>query len=138
MKKGLSIKGFKPKKDVQEYFIGTYSGSNILIYQDLTEGEYFRELFVPLEFLNLLHEQFEILLHHCKKPLSVLNHLKGLGLEGLQYFYFLSRLEQFIFTWQNLFKDSDDYDKLNACQSIIEIEHCKITADLFLKGIYLK
>ena len=66
---------FTPKTDIEEYLNNDF---NLEIFKDLTENKDWQGTFEPLEFLNLIYEQFEIVNANKEKPLTVVKHLFGL------------------------------------------------------------
>lgn len=118
---------FTPKKDIEEYLNNDF---NIEIFEELTEDEDWQGLFEPLEFLNLLYEQLEIINENKEKPLSVTKHLLGLKLEKTQLYYLLVLLDDAIY--ERLNSESDPNDKhLSICRGFIEKECDKLEAELY-------
>lgn len=121
---------FTPKTDIEEYLNDDF---NIEIFEDLTENEDWKGAFDPLEFLNLLYEQVEIVNANKEKPLSVVKHLLGLKLKQKKLYYLLYYLNRHIDRY--LDNDYEPLDKqLNICNDFIEKELDKLEAELYPKS----
>lgn len=119
-----------PQTDIEAYL---HNDFNIEIYEDLTEGEVWKQTFEPLEFLNLLYEQFEMVTANKEKPLTVTKHLLKLDLKRLQFYYLLHFLKTLIYQ-SNRKGEFDVKDKqLNICLDFIEKEYDKLEKELFPK-----
>jgi hypothetical protein len=104
---------FTPKTDIEEYLNNDF---NIIIFKELTEGSA-HGMFEPLEFLNLLYEQFEIVKANKEEPRSIMKHLAELGLGLMGAAFLLQQLHWLIYDHL----DSEPKDKqLNICDSFIE------------------
>jgi hypothetical protein len=120
---------FTPKTDIEEYINNDF---NLEIFEDLTENEDWQEKFEPLEFLNLLYEQFEIVNANKEKPLSVVKHLLGLKLEQTKLYYLLYYLIRHIY--KHSCSEYEPKDKqLSICRGFIEKEYDKLEAELYPK-----
>lgn len=118
---------FTPKTDIEEYLNNDF---NLEIFRDLTENEDWKGIFEPLEFLNLLYEQFEIVNANKEKPLSVVKYLFGLNLEQTKLYYLLYYLKSHIYNhWKSDYQLKDK--QLMMCRDFIEIEYYKLRAELF-------
>lgn len=117
---------FTPKTDVEAYLTNNF---NIEIFHELTEDPEWKGLFEPLDFFNLLYEQFRIVRANKKKPVSVRNHLLKLDLDKHQFYYFIHSLQHLIYT--EIVKFISDDDDLYVCYSFILKEYDKIGAELF-------
>lgn len=101
---------FKPKTDINEYLKDDF---HIELFEDLTEGDW-KDIFQPLEFFNLLYEQLTIIIKNKDKPISIIEHLFALGLEGEKLYFLLHYLKWFIY------KYGDTTDKqLKVCYNLI-------------------
>jgi hypothetical protein len=121
---------FTPKTDIEEYLNNDF---NLEIFEDLTENEVWQGIFEPLEFLNLLYEQFEIVYANTDKPLSVVKHLFGLKLEQTKLYYLLHYLLRYI-SIQNGHEIAIIIDQqLSICWDFIKKEYDKLEAKLFPK-----
>lgn len=120
---------FIPKSDIEEYLNNDF---NLEIFEELTESEDWRGIFKPLEFLNLLYEQFEIVKANKEKPLSVVKHIHGLGLEPMKLYYLLYYLKWHIYKYSGSKKELKD-KQLGICKGFIEKECEKLEAELFPK-----
>lgn len=118
---------FTPKTDIEEYL---YNDFNLEIFKDLTENEDWQGIFEPLEFLNLLYEQTEIVNANKEKPLSVVKHLLGLDLEQTKLYYLLYYLLQATNKPSTIFNDNK---QLSICRGFIEKEYDKLEAELYPK-----
>ena len=86
---------FTPQTDIETYLNNDF---NIEIFNNLNENEDWQGTFEPLEFLNLLYEQFEIVNANKAKPISVKKHLLNLDLKQHQLYYLLSFLKHLIYS----------------------------------------
>jgi len=121
---------FTPKTDIEEYLNNDF---NLEIFDDLIENEDWQGTFEPLEFLNLLYEQFEIVNANKEKPLSVVKHLFGLKLEQTKLYYLLYYLIEHIN--KHLGSEYEPKDKqLSICRGFIEKEYYKLEAELYPKA----
>jgi hypothetical protein len=120
---------FTPKTDIEEYLNNDF---NLEIFEDLTENEDWQGTFEPLEFLNLLYEQFEIMNANKEKPLSVVKHLFGLKLEQTKLYYLLYYLKRHIYKHSGSEYDPKD-KQLSICRGFIEKEYDKLEAELYPK-----
>lgn len=118
---------FTPKTDIEEYLNNDF---NLEIFEDLTENEDWQGTFEPLEFLNLLYEQFEIVNANKEKPLSVVKHLFGLKLEQIKLYYLLSYLIRHIYQHSGSEYEPED-EQLSICRGFIEKEYDKLEAELY-------
>lgn len=121
---------FTPKTDIEEYLNNDF---NIEIFEDLTENEDWQGTFEPLEFLNLLYEQFEIVNANKEKPLSVVKHLFGLKLEQINLYFLLHYLERRIFDSVNIEYGDFEDEQLIICRNFIKKEYDKLKAELYPK-----
>jgi len=115
---------FTPKTDIEEYLNNDF---NVEIFKNLTENGDWQGTFKPLEFLNLLYEQFEIVNANKEKPLSVVKHLFGLKLEQTKLYYLLYYLKRHIYKHSDNGKD----EQLSICSGFIEKEYYKLEAELY-------
>lgn len=120
---------FTPKTDIEEYLNNDF---NLEIFEDLTENEDWQGIFEPLDFLNLLYEQFEIVNANKEKPLSVVKHLFGLKLEQTQLYYLLYYLKRHIYKHSGSEYEPKD-KQLSICRGFIEKEYDKLEAELYPK-----
>jgi hypothetical protein len=120
---------FTPKTDIEEYLNNDF---NLEIFEDLTENEDWQGTFKPLEFLNLLYEQFEIVNTNKEKPLSVVKHLFGLKLEQTKLYYLLYYLKRYIYKHSGSEYEPKD-KQLSICRGFIEKEYDKLEAELYPK-----
>lgn len=120
---------FTPKTDIEEYLNNDF---NLEIFEDLTENEDWQGTFEPLEFLNLLYEQFEIVNANKEKPLSVVKHLFGLKLEQTKLYYLLYYLKRHIYKHSGSEYEPKD-KQLSICRGFIEKEYDKLEAELYPK-----
>ncbi|GAB1418118.1 hypothetical protein MASR2M12_08830 [Bacteroidales bacterium] len=120
---------FTPKTDIEEYLNNDF---NLEIFEDLTENEDWQGTFEPLDFLNLLYEQFEIVNANKKKPLSVVKHLLGLKLEQTKLYYLLYYLKRHIYKHSGSEYEPKDI-QLSICRGFIEKEYDKLEAELYPK-----
>lgn len=120
---------FTPKTDIEEYLNNDF---NLEIFEDLTENEDWQGTFEPLEFLNLLYEQFEIVNANKEKPLSIVKHLFGLKLEQTKLYYLLYYLN--IHIYKHSGSEYEPKDKqLSICRGFIKKEYDKLEAELYPK-----
>lgn len=117
---------FKKKENVQDYF-NDYR--NIARHKFLTEDGELKGIFDPIFFLNLLHEQFEIVKINKDKPLSVVQHLQQLKLNDIQLYFLLSELLNMIKddAYTNGYKDK----KLKICSQFIVKEFIQVAHKLY-------
>lgn len=120
---------FTPKTDIEEYLNNDF---NLEIFEDLTENDDWQGIFEPLEFLNLLYEQFEIVNANKEKPLSVVKHLFGLKLEQTKLYYLLYYLKRHIYKHSGSEYEPKD-KQLSICRCFIEKEYDKLEAELYPK-----
>ncbi len=120
---------FTPKTDIEEYLNNDF---NLEIFEDLTENEDWQGTFEPLDFLNLLYEQFEIVNANKEKPLSVVKHLFGLKLEQTKLYYLLYYLQRHIYKHSGSEYGPKD-KQLSICRGFIEKEYDKLEAELYPK-----
>ena len=120
---------FTPKTDIEEYLNNDF---NLEIFEDLTENKDWQGIFEPLDFLNLLYEQFEIVIANKEKPLSVVKHLFGLKLEQTKLYYLLYYLKRHIYKHSGS-KDEPKDKQLSICKCFIEKEYDKLEAELYPK-----
>lgn len=120
---------FTPQTDIEAYLNTDF---NIGIYDDLNENEDWQGTFEPLEFLNLLYEQFEIVNANKEKPLSVVKHLFGLKLEQTKLYYLLYYLKRLIYKHSGSEYEPKD-KQLSICHDFIEKEYDKIEKELYPK-----
>jgi len=120
---------FTPKTDIEEYLNNDF---NLEIFEDLTENEDWQGTFEPLDFLNLLYEQFEIVNANKEKPLSVVKHLFGLKLEQTKLYYLLYYLKRHIYKHSGSEYEPKD-KQLSICRGFIEKEYDKLEAELYPK-----
>lgn len=120
---------FTPKTDIEEYLNNDF---NLEIFEYLTENEDWQGTFEPLEFLNLLYEQFEIVNANKEKPLSVVKHLFGLKLEQTKLYYLLYYLKRHIYKHSGSEYAPKD-KQLSICRGFIEKEYDKLEAELYPK-----
>lgn len=120
---------FTPKTDIEEYLNNDF---NLEIFEDLTENEDWQGTFEPLDFLNLLYEQFEIVNANKEKPLSVVKHLLGLKLEQTKLYYLLYYLKRHIYKHSGSEYEPKD-KQLSICRGFIEKEYDKLEAELYPK-----
>jgi hypothetical protein len=114
---------FIPKTDIDEYLNDDF---NKKIFFNLTESEDSKGIFEPLEFLNLLYEQVEIIKANKEKPSAVVNHLLGLELDKTKLCYLLFCLEVRIIKASNTaYEDNETYFKLKNCVDFIKREREK-------------
>ena len=119
---------FIPKTDIDEYLNDDF---NKEIFFNLTESEDSKGIFEPLEFLNLLYEQVEIIKANKEKPSAVVKHLLGLELDKTKLCYLLLCLEVRITKASNTaYEDNETYFKLKTCVDFIERERKKLEAKL--------
>jgi hypothetical protein len=121
---------FTPKTDIEEYLNNDF---NLEIFEDLTENEDWQGTFEPLEFLNLLYEQFEIVNANKEKPLSVVKHLFGLKMEQTKLYYLLYYLKRHIYKHSGSEYEPKD-KQLSICRGFIEKEYDKMEAELYPKA----
>ncbi|NCB85800.1 MAG: hypothetical protein EOM44_15125 [Bacteroidia bacterium] len=120
---------FTPKTDIEEYLNNDF---NLEIFEDLTENEDWQGTFEPLDFLNLLYEQFEIVNANKEKPLSVVKHLFGLKLEQTKLYCLLYYLKRHIYKHSGSEYEPKD-KQLSICRGFIEKEYDKLEAELYPK-----
>jgi len=120
---------FTPKTDIEEYLNNDF---NLEIFEDLTENEDWQGTFEPLEFLNLLYEQFEIVNANKEKPLTVVKHLFGLKLEQTKLYYLLYYLKRHIYKHSGSEYEPKDR-QLSICRGFIEKEYGKMEEKLYPK-----
>jgi len=120
---------FTPKTDIEEYLNNDF---NIQIYENLTEDDDLKGIFEPLEYLNLLNEQFEIVKANKEKPLSVVKHLLGLNLNETQLHYLLYDLRSIIYNYSGDNREPKDR-QLIICREFIEKEYDKLESKLYPK-----
>ena len=120
---------FTPKTDIEEYLNNDF---NLEIFEDLTENEDWQGTFEPLDFLNLLYEQFEIVNANKEKPLLVVKHLFGLKLEQTKLYYLLYYLKRHIYKHSGSEYEPKD-KQLSICRGFIEKEYDKLEAELYPK-----
>lgn len=120
---------FTPKTDIEEYLNNDF---NLEIFEDLTENEDWQGTFEPLDFLNLLYEQFEIVNANKEKPLSIVKHLFGLKLEQTKLYYLLYYLNRLIYKHSGSEYEPKD-KQLSICRGFIEKEYDKLEAELYPK-----
>lgn len=119
---------FIPKTDIDEYLNDDF---NKEIFFNLTESEDRKGIFEPLEFLNLLYEQVEIIKANKEKPSAVVKHLLGLELDKTKLYYLLLCLEVRIIKASNIaYGDNETYFKLTTCVDFIKRERKKLEAKL--------
>jgi len=119
---------FIPKTDIDEYLNDDF---NKEIFFNLTESEDSKGIFEPLEFLNLLYEQVEIIKANKEKPSAVVKHLLGLELDKTKLCYLLFCLEVRITKASNIaYGDNETYFKLKNCVDFIKRERKKLEAKL--------
>jgi hypothetical protein len=119
---------FIPKTDIDEYLNDDFN-KEIFFY--LTESEDRKRIFEPLEFLNLLYEQIEIIKANKEKPNAVVKHLLGLKLDKTKLYCLLFCLEVRIIKASNIaYGDNETYFKLNNCVDFIKRERKKLEAKL--------
>lgn len=118
---------FTPKTDIEEYLNNDF---NLEIFEDLTENEDWQGTFEPLDFLNLLYEQFEIVNANKEKPLSVVKHLLGLKLGQTKLYYLLYYLKRHIYKHSGSEYEPKD-KQLSICRGFIEKEYDKLEAELY-------
>ena len=121
---------FTPKTDIEEYLNNDF---NLEIFEDLTENEDWQGTFEPLEFLNLLYEQFEIVNANKEKPITVVKHLFGLKLEQTKLYYLLYYLKRHIYKHSGSEYEPKD-KQLSICRGFIEKEYDKLEAELYPKA----
>lgn len=122
---------FTPQTDIEIYLNDEL---NISIYRQLTEDEIWKDTFEPLEFFNLLYDQFEILDANRKNPLSVKKHLLKLDLKKIQLFYLLYILHVLILQAIKKRHRLDPSTKeLNNCWELIENDYKNLEDELFEK-----
>lgn len=108
-----------------------YNQFNVEIYKQLSESESWKGVFEPLDFLNILYEQSQIVDANWATPSQLINHLLELGLANDQLYYLLFFLRQLInqkckdrsFQFRN--------DHLNICLNLISIKLDKLEKVLF-------
>lgn len=120
---------FTPKTDIEEYLNNDF---NLEIFEDLKENEDWQGTFEPLEFLNLLYEQFEIVNANKEKPLTVIKNLLGLKLEQTKLYYLLYYLKRHIYEHSGSEYEPKDR-QLSICRGFIEKEYDKLEAELYPK-----
>lgn len=120
---------FTPKTDIEEYLNNDF---NLEIFEDLTENKDWQGTFEPLDFLNLLYEQFEIVNANKEKPLSVVKHLFELKLEQTKLYYLLYYLQRHIYKHSGSEYEPKD-KQLSICRGFIEKEYDKLEAELYPK-----
>ena len=119
---------FIPKTDIDEYLNDDF---NKEIFFNLTESEDGKGIFEPLEFLNLLYEQVEIIKANKEKHSAVVKHLLGLELDKTKLYYLLLCLEVRVIKASNTaYEDNETYFKLNTCVDFIKREREKLEAKL--------
>ena len=122
---------FTPQTDIETYLNNDF---NIEIFNNLNENEDWQGTFEPLEFLNLLYEQFEIVNANKAKPISVKKHLLNLDLKQHQLYYLLSFLKHLIYSKAGFQTGGEPKDKpLSICHDFIEKEYYKLERELFPK-----
>ncbi|GAB3719809.1 hypothetical protein GCM10027592_63440 [Spirosoma flavus] len=80
---------FKPKTDLKDYL---NDGFNHEIYCALTDSSIWKDVFKPLDYLNLLYERFYIVQSNLTRPYDQIEHLRSLDLTKKQYFFLLDGL----------------------------------------------
>jgi hypothetical protein len=94
----MKMINFIPKKYIDEYFNRTI---NIDIYEEITSDKNWQDTFKPLDFFNLLYEEFEILLANKNKPHAVVQHLLELDLNKEKRSLLFQYLLRLIFNHQD-------------------------------------
>jgi len=126
----------RPKKDIEEYLrIGYF---NIDIYKELTENKEWIGVFEPLEFLNLLYEQYTLVKANTTKPLSVKIHFQKMDFSKRKLYYLLYNLKRLVLkecSKYNSFELSDINQihdpQLKICFDFIEEIFTELEKELF-------
>lgn len=111
---------FIPKTELEEYLERRV---NFSIYNELLESDEWKGLFDPLDFLNLLYENYFILRQIKNKPLKVKAHLLSIPLDGIQRYYLLNNLKLLILLDC---KSEKEYLQFSICSELLEIELTKL------------
>lgn len=128
----LIIPDFVPLKDIEDYQYEVISGTP---YRELTtENGFWKGVFEPLEFFNLLYEQHEIVITNIQSLKLIKRHLKSLELENRQRLYLLYNLKYLLNFNEDSGKNKGNISITAVCnligdeiQSLIEqlFEHYK-------------
>jgi len=124
----LIIPDFVPRKDIEDYQYEVISGTP---YRELTtENGFWKGVFEPLEFFNLLYEQHEIVITNIQYLKLIKRHLKSLELENRQRLYLLYNLKYLL----NFNADSGKYEggiSISAVCNLIGDEIQSLIEQLF-------
>ena len=122
----------KQKSDFAEYSyindLNFYFNHNHFINQDLvlTTFDYFdsgerKGVFVPLEFLNLIHKQYDLIFKNLNTPHDYLQHLKKIPISELQHHI----LYGFLLRWSREIFDTEKSKEIKTILRLIEREFFK-------------
>lgn len=114
---------FIPKSDINDYL---KSHLNLKIYLELSGDNDWNGIFDPLEFFNLLYEQYEIIKCNKHLPAQIIIHLNRLEISKFQLYFLLDYLDKVIFE-----KGIDS--QFFIIQKLIENEFNKLGNELYPK-----
>ena len=78
------LKNYIPKKYMDEYM---NTSLNVEIYETLVENKDWKNLFDPLEFLNLLYKQFQVIAENTNKPIALKEYLLNTEISEDQIYF---------------------------------------------------
>ena len=79
---------FTPKTDIEEYTLRLRASDGLALHY-LMEDWFWKKVFKPLEFFNLLYEQVGIIIENRADPILIKNHLLNLKLSQPQLLFLL-------------------------------------------------
>jgi len=120
MENHLIIPEFQPKTNLEEYTLRP-RGSDGLAFFYLTEDWYWKKIFKPLPFFNLLYEQVGIAFQNRSNPVVLKQHLLNLKLEKPERLYLYKFLGEHI----------DDISRSNKFSSEpLDYENLRMLTDI--------
>jgi hypothetical protein len=112
----MKIPDFQMKDDLNDYLNSPF---NVLKYQELTFSTDYRNLFIPLDFFNLLWQTHSLIRVNKLKPLKISKHVLSLPISPDQLNYFCENL---ILSFNKIFNpcsNHHDDHELNICLDVL-------------------
>ena len=127
---------FTPKTDIEEYTLRLRASDGLALHY-LMEDWFWKKVFKPLEFFNLLYEQVGIIIENRADPILIKKHLLNLKLSQPQLLFLLKFIGEHLdgkISSNKLVKVQMDHENIRMvidCRQLVEVEYRKLTTELY-------